>query len=147
MAKLKEGPDTRQAHDDCCAGRDAVQGERLAEPEGRWVGGKEPRIELLYFEGCPTYKPVRQIIAEVLVATRVPGEVRMINVTSEVQARQLKFIGSPTVRIDGRDVDPSADGAQQYGLKCRIYSIADKLSGCPSRGMILATLQEAGYVA
>lgn len=139
--------DSEQLTHDCCAGTDTGRRERLTTSTGRWVCGKEPRIDLLYFDGCPTHELTRQIIAEVLAATGVPADVRVINVTSEAQARELNFIGSPTVRIDGGDVDPSADGAQQYGLKCRIYSIAGKLAGCPSREMILSALQEAGYVA
>ncbi len=147
MSDSKVGSDAAQATHDCCAVPGTGRQEQLATPDGRWVGSKKPQIELLYFDGCPTHKVVRQIVSDILRAVGIVTEVREIKVTTDAQARLLKFIGSPTVRIDGRDVDPSADGAQQYGLKCRIYSIADKLSGCPSREMILATLQEAGYVA
>ena len=136
-----------QASHDCCADLDAVRKDQLTTPRGRWVGNKIPRIELLYFDGCPTYKIARQIVSDVLRATGIVTEVREIKVTTDAQARLLKFIGSPTVRIDGRDVDPGAGGAEQYGLKCRIYSIAGKLNGYPSPEMVLTTLREVGYVA
>jgi hypothetical protein len=147
MAGLKEGPDTTQAHGDCCAGRDAIQGERLAKPEGKWVGGKGPRIELLYFDGCPTYELVRQIVEELLRETGGRAEIRTTKVASDAQARQLKFIGSPTLRIDGRDVDPVPETAAQYGLKCRVYATDGGLVAYPPREMVLAALKEAGYVA
>jgi hypothetical protein len=111
------------------------------------VGKEKPRIELLYFEGCPTYKLTREIIMELLASTGVPAEVREVNVSSDARARQLEFIGSPTVRIDGRDVDPAPEGAQQYGPKCRVCEADGKLVGSPSREMVLSTLKEAGYVA
>jgi hypothetical protein len=147
MSKSKIGSDAVQATHDCCAVPSAGRQEQLATPEGRWVGNKKPQIELLYFDGCPTHEVVRQIVSDIFRAAGVGAGVREINVTTDAQARLLKFIGSPTVRIDGRDVDPSADGAQEYGLKCRIYNTAGKLSGCPSREMIFAGLREAGYVA
>ena len=111
------------------------------------MGDKKPRIELLYFEGCPTYKLARQIVTEVLEATGVSVELRESKVASDAQARQLRFIGSPTVRIDGRDVDPVPDGTEQYGLKCRLYIVGGRLVGYPSQEMVLAVLKEAGYVA
>ena len=124
-----------------------LSAEKLTAPEGRCVGDKKPRVELLYFAGCPTYKIARQIVSDVLRAAGIVTEVREIKVTTDAQARLLKFIGSSTVRIDGRDVDPSADGAQQYGLKCRVYEADGKLVGSPSREMVLSALKEAGYVA
>ncbi len=130
----------------CCADSGAVSDGRGRTRKPGWTGNKTPRIELLYFEGCPTYKVARQIIAEVLELVGAPGDLREINVTSEAQARQLKFIGSPTVRIDGRDVDPAPDGAEQYGLKCRVYAVDGKLLGYPPRQVVLAALKEAGYV-
>jgi hypothetical protein len=111
------------------------------------VGQKKPQIELLYFDGCPTYKLARQIVAEVLKVTGVPAEIWEVNVTSDARARELRFIGSPTIRIDGRDVDPVPHGTEQYGLKCRVYEADGKLVGSPSREMVLSALKEAGYVA
>jgi hypothetical protein len=84
---------------------------------------------------------------ELLASTGVPAEVREVNVSSDARARQLEFIGSPTVRIDGRDVDPAPEGAQQYGLKCRVYNVGGRIAGQPSRDMVLAALEKGGYVA
>ena len=147
MAEHRINSDAVEASHDCCANLDSVRKEQLTTSAGRWVGGKKPRIELLYFDGCPTYMLARQIIAEVFKATSVSAEVWEVSVTSDARARQLRFIGSPTVRIDGRDVDPVPYGSEQYGLKCRVYSVNGKLTGCPSREMILAALKESGYVA
>ena len=147
MSEHKIDSDTVRVTHDCCAGLNAARKEKLTAPEGRWVGDKKPLVELLYFDGCPTYKIARQIVSDVLRAAGIVTKVREIKVTTDAQARLLKFIGSPTVRIDGRDVDPGSGGGEEYGLKCRIYSAAGKLNGYPSWEMVLTTLREVGYVA
>ena len=147
MAEHRINSDALEASHDCCAGLNTVGKEKLTAPGGRSVGEKKPRIDLLYFDGCPTYKLAHQILSEVFSATGVPAEVREVKVSSEARAHELRFIGSPTVRIDGRDVDPVPHATEQYGLKCRVYSVNGKLTGCPSREMIFAALREAGYVA
>ena len=75
------------------------------------------------------------------------AEIPEIKLTSDAQAHQLRFIGSPTVRFDGPDVDPVPDGTERYGLKCHIYGADGKLAGYPPREMVLVALKEAGYVA
>ena len=147
MSESKVGSDAAQVTHDCCADLNTVGKEKLTAPGGRSVGDKKPRIELLYFDGCPTYKLARQIVAEVLKVTSVSAEVWEVNVTSDARARELRFIGSPTIRIDGRDVDPVPHGTEQYGLKCRVYEADGKLVGSPSREMVLSALKGAGYVA
>lgn len=58
-------------------------------------------IELLYFEGCPTYLTALKNLREVLKEEGTSGEVKMIMVGSEEEAEKLEFLGSPTIRIDG----------------------------------------------
>jgi hypothetical protein len=101
---------------------------------------------LLYFTGCPTHQVAREILTKVLDAVGVAAEIREVNVESELEAHKLAFIGSPTIRIDGRDIDPEAARAERFGLKCRVYAVDGKLAGHPSPGLILAALKETGYV-
>ena len=84
-----------------------------------------PLVELLYWDGCPSHP---EALAELRAALGEFGhpdlDVTLTEVTTEQQADELAFIGSPTVRIDGIDVcPPGAD--EQTGLNCRVYRRRD----------------------
>jgi hypothetical protein len=76
-------------------------------------------IELLYFIGCPGYErliPVLEALASEMGAQLVLREVETPDA-----AQVAGFLGSPSVRVNGRDVDPDAEHRTDYGLKCRLY--------------------------
>ena len=79
------------------------------------------RIELLYWDGDPDYMAARQNLVEVLTEDAFETPIQMISVNSEADAELLAFPGSPTIRIDGRDIldEPSATS----GLRLRSYPI------------------------
>ena len=97
-------------------------------------------VEFLYWDGCPSHPEARALLEEVLAANGVDAEVRIREVTSVDEAEALRFPGSPTIRIDGRDVDPK--GAQATpALNCRIYYLPDgRVSPIPSREDLEAAL-------
>ena len=96
------------------------------------------KVELLYWDGCPSYPEARALLEEV-VGEKAEIEVR--HVASEEEAEALRFPGSPTIRVDGRDVDPKgADG--RPSLSCRIYHLPDgRVSPVPSRESLEAALR------
>lgn len=96
------------------------------------------RVEILYFDGCPHHEPLVGRVPALLHAAGVDAEVVSRRVDSEQQALALRFLGSPTVRVDGRDVEPEAAARSDYGLKCRLYRSVDGVSGQPSDQLILA---------
>ncbi len=55
------------------------------------------RIELLYFDGCPTYQSAEEDLRRVLVEEEVEAEVELVEVNSDEEARRLGFPGSPTL--------------------------------------------------
>jgi hypothetical protein len=79
------------------------------------------RIEVLYFEGCPNHQRLIEHLPGLLECEGIEAEVVLRNIHDDQHARRNRFLGSPTVRVHGRDVDPGAAGRQDYGLKCRIY--------------------------
>jgi hypothetical protein len=96
------------------------------------------KIELLYFDGCPSYRPAEDSLREVLVEANVLDPIKMIEVKTETEAQHWKFPGSPTIRFDG--VDPFAHGETDYGLECRVYLTPDGMRGCPTKDMLRAAL-------
>lgn len=79
-------------------------------------------VEVLYFDGCPSperlLRRLREIVAE---AGGDPDQIALRRVDTLEDAVKQRFLGSPTVRVDGRDVDPTADARHDFGLKCRLY--------------------------
>lgn len=101
------------------------------------------QIEILHFESCPGWKGtverVEQVVAEEGLSREV--EVRALPVETEQDAVRLQFLGSPTVRIDGRDVDPTASSKTSFGLQCRLYDDAGRMVKVPSHDMIRMALR------
>jgi hypothetical protein len=101
------------------------------------------KVELYYFDGCPSYLRALENLKEALRLEGISSEVVMINVTSDADAQAKRFIGSPTIRINGVDVEGS-DGEQKgYGNGCRIYTENGMSSGWPSVARIRQALQAA----
>lgn len=100
------------------------------------------RIEVLYFDGCPTWKQALELVRHVLVDAAVAGavEVHAVRVESDEDAQRLRFLGSPTIRVDGRDVDSSTEGAADFGLQCRLYREGDRFSGLPPAAWVRTAL-------
>ena len=98
------------------------------------------KVELLYWQGCPSYPEARELLADVLAAGGVETEIRMREVRTDAEAEELGFPGSPTIRIDGRDVE-RAGGGSRPSLSCRIYYLPDgRVSPIPSREDLEAAL-------
>jgi hypothetical protein len=95
-------------------------------------------IEFLYWEGCPSHPEARQLLDDVLAERGLDAEVKVREVLTQAEAEELRFPGSPTIRVDGRDVDQ--DGATaRPALNCRIYTTADgRPSPVPTREQLEA---------
>lgn len=101
------------------------------------------KIEILYFEGCPNHRPAVERVKEVLKAEGAAAEVVEVNVPDEAAARSLGFLGSPSIRMNGLDVEPSARSSKDFGMMCRTYTEGGRSQGLPSRELIRKALQEA----
>jgi len=91
------------------------------------------KIELLYWEGCPSHPEALELLEDVLAERGLDVPVELHSVETDEEARALRFPGSPTIRIDGRDVDAAGETARP-ALTCRIYHLPDgRVSPIPSR--------------
>jgi hypothetical protein len=101
------------------------------------------KIELLHFDGCPSHERFLLRLRELLALAGVDAPVEQRRVECEAAAAHERFLGSPTLRVDGVDVEPGAGGRTDYGLKCRLYRTADGLRGTPSDESVLDALQRS----
>lgn len=100
------------------------------------------KIELLYWEECPSYADTLTRLREVLTEEGLDSEVEMVHVGTDDQAAAMQFPGSPTIRVDGVDLFPASDAV--VGLTCRVYHTGDgRVLPLPTKDMIRNAL--AGY--
>lgn len=105
------------------------------------------RVELLFTEDDPSYMAARQNLVEVLTEDAFETTIQMIAVGSMADAELLAFPGSPTIRIDGQDVDPET--ASGISLSLRRYSPDDEpaqgesSTGVPSKRLLRAAVERA----
>ena len=93
-------------------------------------------IELLWVQGCTNHPAARSMLEEV-IAELTPGTpVRDIDASNPAIADQLRFPGSPTIRVDGVDVDPTYVDLADYSPRCRLYRTSTGLRGLPERQWI-----------
>jgi hypothetical protein len=97
-------------------------------------------VELLYFRGCPNHEAARKLLAEVLRENRIKITLHNMRIDSRDEAVAKRFLGSPTIRINGMDIDPSAEHRVDFGMQCRVYLAGGKFTGMPSKEMIRAAL-------
>jgi len=100
-------------------------------------------VSFLYFEDCPSHERalerLRQVVAEEVIA----AEIEIIKVETDVQAEHLRFVGSPTILVEGQDIDPPPPDLQ-FALTCRVYRREDgRISPLPPPELIRRSLHAA----
>lgn len=96
-------------------------------------------IEVFYVLGCPNHQPAIDRLRNALRSAAIDAAIREIAVTDDAMARDLRFPGSPTIRINGRDVESHPE--HPYGLACRLYSNG---TGVPSLEALQRAVAGAG---
>lgn len=92
-----------------------------------------PRVELLSFSGCAN-RPAARAMLEDVIANVAPGTpIHDVDATDPTTAASLRFPGSPTIRVNGHDVDPGYVDSGDYTPRCRLYRTSDGLRGLPER--------------
>jgi hypothetical protein len=112
-----------------------------------WTGGgltvSGPVIEVLYVEHCPCVSAALSLVRRVCAELGLDAEVRSILITDQASAERARFLGSPTVRVAGRDVEPGVELAAEYTLECRLYRHEHRLAGYPQERWVREALLAA----
>jgi hypothetical protein len=97
---------------------------------------KRPTVEVLYFEGCPHHEEAVRLVERVAADLGVELEVLSVEVPDSEAARRERFLGSPSIRVNGSDVDPDAGERTDYAHSCRVYRTTDGLSSQPDESWV-----------
>jgi hypothetical protein len=102
-----------------------------------------PRVEILFFEGCPNREATRALVERGAAELGLEPAIEMIEVSDARSAKGLRFLGSPTVRVGGRDVEPGAEARGDFAFSCRVYPSERGLSGQPDESWVRRALAES----
>jgi len=94
------------------------------------------KVELLYIRDCLNHLPAVETVRDVLREQGLPQDILQIEVIDPNQAAALSFPGSPTVRVDGKDVEPNVTVSASFGISCRTYLVDGRRQGLPLREWI-----------
>ena len=95
------------------------------------------RIQVFYFDDCPNYEPAVALVRRTAEEIGVDADIELVYIDSPESAHANRFLGSPTIHVEGIDIDPAARDRKDFGVSCRRYSS----SGVPSREMIVDALK------
>lgn len=97
------------------------------------------QIELLYFDGCPSWQDGLKNLETALKLEGLEAEIRLIKIENNLQAEQQKFLGSPSFRVNGKDW--WEEDRTHYSLSCRVYQTSDGMRGAPTVEMLQEKLR------
>ena len=107
------------------------------------MNGAIRRVAVLFFDGCPNHRPAVELVRDVAQEFGVRVSIDEVEVGSSDEVAPLLFLGSPTIQVDGVDVEPEARSRTDFAFSCRVYNG----KGVPSREMIIAALCADGAQA
>ena len=100
------------------------------------------KVELLYSSDCPSYQPTLELLRAVLAEERLDLDVHSLQIDTIEEARRQRFSGSPTIRLDGRDIEGAM--IPPVGLTCRTYLSPDgTMSPVPGKEAIRKAVRES----
>jgi glutaredoxin len=100
------------------------------------------KIEVFYVPECPHHPATLRRLREILAADGVAAEIHEVAVRNAAMAKALRFCGSPTIRINGRDIAGESEEVGNFAVSCRLYQGAEQ-PGVPPAEMIRRAVREA----
>jgi hypothetical protein len=97
------------------------------------------KIQVLYLQDCPAWQPGAENLKAALAAEGLDAEIELVRVETQAEAEAHRFLGSPSFRVDGRDLWP--EERTQYALGCRVYATPAGLKGWPTIEMLRERLR------
>lgn len=104
------------------------------------------RVEVLYVADCPSHAPALAMLAAVLAEEGIAPDIQQVLVRDEAMAREWTFRGSPTIRIDGRDVEGEPAEAASFAVCCRLYPGSTQ-RGVPPVALVRRAVRAARWQA
>lgn len=105
---------------------------------------RKTEIEILTFEGCPNREHAITLVSGIVAELGTDAEIRIVDVPDAETAAKTRFLGSPTIRVNGGDIEPGADERRYFVHSCRVFKTEWGLSGQPDAQWLRDALVGAG---
>jgi hypothetical protein len=99
-----------------------------------------PRIEILSFDGCPNVRAAEELVGRVTEELGIKADVERVFVESPEVAERAHFLGSPSIRVNGHDIEPGAEGRTDFSYSCRVYRTSSGVAALPEEGWLRSLL-------
>ena len=103
-----------------------------------------PIIDVLYVQGCPNYRVALALVERVRDELGLRVNIRTTLIADQAAAEQARFPGSPTIRVNGRDVEPGSEPPTELTLDCRLYRHEHRFAGYPEERWVRDALLHVG---
>ena len=97
--------------------------------------------QILWFAGCANHEPARAMLRDVVARIAPDTTIEDVDASEVAIAERLRFPGSPTIRVDGVDVEPGFRDPGDYTPRCRLYGTDSGLAGLPDPAWIERALR------
>lgn len=114
-----------------------------SSPASQPAAFQRPLVEVLVFPGCPNRAAAIALAERLCAELDRNAEIQVLDITDQQAADQARSLGSPTIRVDGRDVEPGAEKCVEYLHTCRLYQGEHSLRGLPEEAWLRQALQDA----
>ena len=99
------------------------------------------KVEVLYVAQCPSHAAAVKLGKAVLAQEGLTAEIHEVLVTDQYMAEDLRFLGSPSIRINGQDVASDAQKVKSYALSCRLYPGSQQV-GVPPAELVRSAIMK-----
>jgi hypothetical protein len=103
------------------------------------------KVEILYFEGCPNHVSAMEMVQQVLTRERIEAQIVSLDVPDVETAKKLRFLGSPSIRVNGVDIEPGRQDDPPF-FGCRTYNVQGKTVGVPPEEWISEAVRAASHI-
>ena len=101
------------------------------------------KIEILVFDGCPNREPAEKLVSETVNEAGVDADIELVKVRDSEDAVAKRFLGSPSIRINGKDIEVEENEFTHYSMRCRVYRSGDRYSGVPPKDLLVSAVSDA----
>ena len=101
---------------------------------------KDTQFDMLYFDDCPSWKTAAALLEQVVERMDLAAGIDLVRVETDEEAQEQRFVGSPSIRLNGKDLFPVDH--DHYALGCRVYQTPEGMRGWPTEAMLIDSIRE-----
>jgi len=99
-------------------------------------------IRVMTFKGCPNCEATKDLVEETVKELHLQADIEAIQVGNEEEAKRYGFLGSPTIQVDGQDIE-AGRRSEKASFSCRVYRTSNGLTGVPPKNLLLDAIRDA----